>query len=218
MSSLKAHKRDNHCLDETLQCSLCGDRFSSLHDLCDHKRQVHKVEKYVCDECNYSAKTRSELKAHVDNHVSHSCGQCKFRTIHEHVLNNHVKAKHSREYECGFCNFKTSSKDMLNNHDKRVHRTLPSHQCDYCGEKFQGKSLLTDHIKVNHDMYGRAKFYNEEPKKYCRYFRNSVCHYGNRCKFAHENPPFREYDESCRFKSRCQYDHSTETVKERQGF
>ena len=65
-----------------------------------HNRSVHEDLKYQCNDCDYQATIKSNLKNHIDAMHSNNiltCYQCDFKTKWRGAFNSHIK-KH-RSYQ-----------------------------------------------------------------------------------------------------------------------
>ncbi|XP_066598006.1 zinc finger protein 729-like [Prorops nasuta] len=130
--------------DAELSCGLCVNMiFSSLDDLCNHRRLAHGL--FPCDLCN----------------------KCYGRTSH---LWKHVNRVHKghEDVTCRFCLKTSASKDHLAAHIAKIHRYEPEvrkntkestkfkvtktedgflHYCEKCNKGFHKRYLLRRHIK-----------------------------------------------------------------------
>ena len=77
---------------------MCGFVAKSKAVLERHKRKVHKLIQYPCNQCNYVACFSNTLKRHVDavhKGKRYYCDKCKFSAQEKWKMKKHVKTKHS---------------------------------------------------------------------------------------------------------------------------
>ena len=88
----------------------CGKKFNRKTDLARHINQVHRLNKYACDQCDYKAGLKGNLVAHKlarhGNGVKHfQCHLCTKAYKWQHVLKRHM-IKHSIikiKIKCNLC-------------------------------------------------------------------------------------------------------------------
>ena len=122
-------------------------------------KSVHMGLRFPCDYCDYSAKYRSDLKAHnfaVHSHARLECPHCNFQARQLGNLRNHIAYKHNGiTFACDECGVKYSNpgalkKHKLNHARKAEGLPLPRFPCDYCGFTSTDRSKLKRHEMVKH--------------------------------------------------------------------
>ena len=79
-------------------CLECDKSFSDHSGLFRHKQAVHEGVTYDCNQCDYKATLKANLKAHIESK-------------HEGI----------RKFACNFCDYRYSAKHNLKNHLKNIH-------------------------------------------------------------------------------------------------
>jgi hypothetical protein len=89
-----------------------------------------------------------------------------------------------------------------------------SYKCESCANVYKSEMDLNKHSEEVHMpkrniMSFRQKFSQEERKRnvFCRFWDHAECHFGDECKFLHEEAPHCRFKEQCRAKPRCQSFH-----------
>ena len=83
--------------------------------------------KFDCDQCEYKATTKSNLRVHIlsiHEGIIFDCAQCVYKATQKSSLSNkeHKKSKHERiKYSCDQCEYKTSYKQALRIHKQSKH-------------------------------------------------------------------------------------------------
>ena len=80
---------------------------------------------YACDNCQFSTKNKSNLKAHRNaKHlgVKYPCDQCDYKASYSNHLRQHKRVKHEGvHFPCSLCLFTTSQKSKLKLHIREKH-------------------------------------------------------------------------------------------------
>lgn len=96
-------------------CPICG---SMVRELNRHLKKAHLSNKnYHCDNCSYGSFFKTEMELHMKSHLKKEpqnfyCEFCSREFNKRHLLNRHIKLKHTEK--------------------ERVHQCL---QCDKCNTK-----------------------------------------------------------------------------------
>ena len=113
-----------------------------------HIESEHSNIQYHCNQCDYKAKCKDYLKAHirkihakVDNSSSFFCTLCDYKAKKKIELMEHFRRQHKRidKYRCDECDFTTHNNVNLVRHMERVHMGL-SHSCKLCDGVFNRES------------------------------------------------------------------------------
>lgn len=155
---LKVHNLTNH---ESVTCDKCNETFFSDIDLCQHKKNEHKL----CPECPYIQHTGESLKNHHDQcHAIHICQECGKHCKGLDKLISH-EDKHKTKSSCPKCGKSYTTKDFFNRHvklclngqiDPHPHRNMMkrSYNCEKCGKAYSTRGGLRVHNRFEH---GNAK-------------------------------------------------------------
>ena len=121
-----------------------------------HKQRQLKFNdeyKYPCDQCNYKATDRSNIRRHiksVHDRVKYPCNQCSYKATVPGSLQQHIKSIHEGiKYPCDECNYKASYPSQLLRHVKSIHEEV-KYPCDQCNYTATRLSCLNQHIKSTH--------------------------------------------------------------------
>ena len=150
---LKEHKRRLH--DIRFHCDQCDKSFGYNKDLNRHKRHVHVLASYSCDQCSPRKlfKTKRALdvhsRCHEENYDKHAfeCQVCGKRYSTKYVLDYHVKAEHlgmKKSYTCPICGRSFTQKGSYRQH-ANVHAGIRPWVCDVCGKTFSYENGLRAH-------------------------------------------------------------------------
>merc|ERR1712080_581686 len=93
-----------------------------------HTIALHTNQKFTCDQCDYYASWKNELRIHIKKcHSSiptqkFSCESCEYQAVSKSTLKIHAIALHSDfKFTCPDCDFTTSWKNKYNAHIKKIH-------------------------------------------------------------------------------------------------
>ncbi|KAK3085853.1 hypothetical protein FSP39_009650, partial [Pinctada imbricata] len=197
-------------------CRSCKLHFLKPQDLLHHRLTSHpsnkKKEKYTCDIC---FKKPNSLKALVEHkfkkhnipydadlypllHCSYET--CKFTTIVQQTLKDHVKKVHEQQqvFMCEVCGRESKSLGQHKYHSATHTRTGKEHVCSICGKSCMTVYSLKKHIEEVHQKkrkrflchfcpygtYGLREFHNhlykvhnEQPPEGRNIFKCEKCDY-----------------------------------------
>ena len=132
----------------------CWFKTACDSNLRNHTQSRHSV-KYACNQCNYYAKKKGDLKIHIKSKhegVNYSCDQCSHKNVTKGGLKRHVQSKHEGiRYSCYQCDHKTTDKGHLRIHQESKHEGV-KYPCNTCDLQFVHQSSLKLHIMLNQGM------------------------------------------------------------------
>ncbi|XP_070502660.1 zinc finger protein Paris-like [Chironomus tepperi] len=129
--------------------------------------RVHIGEEiYTCDRCNNKSQSKVDLEDHMKSHISkqtrtYFCEICGLDFDKRHLLNRHVKIKHTvkeRRHKCSHqnCDKAFFTVSALKKHvESHSEKEMP---CEYCGKLFSCLNNLRTHL-----------YYHSEPKFVCEF-------------------------------------------------
>ena len=99
------------------------------------------------------------------------CSLCEIECTSSTDLSNHIKAKHSSQFNCQDCEFQGSSQIILSKHLNLRHReqaeqSEDTHKCSECGKQFSAVWNLNNHVRDIHGV-----------KEECSYLKKGKCKY-----------------------------------------
>ncbi|KAI4465258.1 zinc finger and scan domain-containing [Holotrichia oblita] len=143
-------------LDETidlkLQCSICGEEFSSVAALKEHRMQICQANELQCNICRKEYKDRKRLIGHLKGHMvvkDYRCKICGKCYPNPSTFRIHMRAHTGeRPFSCQICNKGFARWAGVVGHMK-THNSHKPHKCDICGKGFKMSSNLRRH-KILH--------------------------------------------------------------------
>ncbi|KAK7493836.1 hypothetical protein BaRGS_00014977 [Batillaria attramentaria] len=119
----KAHKEE-HKLNRTIICQICGKSFKTESSLYAHKKQ-HQEKRFQCDICSRLFTLKSQMERHRETH------------------------REDRPYKCDFCQ-KTFKTELVMNRHKVMHIEDRQYKCHICGRGLTCMDNLKKHLRVMH--------------------------------------------------------------------
>ncbi|XP_075219400.1 uncharacterized protein LOC142323523 [Lycorma delicatula] len=151
-SQLRRHEKKYHVNLRPHTCPQCGATFDRPSQLDYHKRRIHDGERsHVCQLCGKAFFKRSDLRTHLNTHLSvHGCmcEICGRRFSHVSNLTRHMRI-HSgvKPYPCSVCGRRFNQLNSLNEH-KTSHMNQTPISC--CGKVFKTQIMFRKHNKLMH--------------------------------------------------------------------
>ena len=107
---------NGHMKFEHLQCTDCGDRFSSMQEMDSHLEEKHEVAYYTCSSCGSSVDTLAALDEHIRE------GHSKFPGFKTHKTSKEGnRSETPAVFECPFCHYEEDSENNLKKHIESNH-------------------------------------------------------------------------------------------------
>jgi len=144
--SIKLHMYREH--RGRYHCKKCFKSFWEEGDLIQHNvTEPHLQDPFVCDDCGYTADTKSRFNYHRVYHHSNEtfvCHICSKTFNNSTRYQQHQKRDHGEKKPCTFCG------EMIKNmprHIKTMHTEDrdKKHPCDECGKGFYEITALKSH-------------------------------------------------------------------------
>ncbi|XP_069842973.1 oocyte zinc finger protein XlCOF6-like [Dendropsophus ebraccatus] len=129
---------------EPVQCSECGDFFSSLFQLHVHYKTHVRERPFACLQCGKSFSWKSNLKRHVKIHMKEDFDftRCVNGDTWED-LETEV-----RPFPCSVCGKNYTCITSLKKHQK-LHSSQGAYACPECGKQFSSSSKVKSHLKTH---------------------------------------------------------------------
>ncbi|CAG2177209.1 unnamed protein product [Oppiella nova] len=162
--SLKSHTFRIHLPKNVrkFKCDFSGCRYSCLyqHQMVEHQK-VHSDDKpWVCDQCDYTAKSKWTFKKHYRKHTKEKpfqCPHCEYASSLSSNLRRHVRIHTgSKPFKCPYCNYRCNNHENLRKHvlNTRKHKGLYLYNCMHCVFATNVFSDLRQHMEQIHkDIY-----------------------------------------------------------------
>ena len=125
---IKKHKNE----EKTVKCTECDKYFHTSYEMKSHRR-VHKKDRYLCSQCEYSSASNSTLKRHI-------------QTVHSD----------ERNFICGTCGTAFKSKLVMAQHEVSIHLNQRNYECEVCGKKFKQSTHLSTHRRIHTGDYAAS--------------------------------------------------------------
>ena len=156
---------ENRRYEELVSCHYCFKIFSSIQYKNMHVKNFHeekKEDKFHCDKCKESFKSRTNLVYHTQKHHETQkkvlCEHCEKSFHLKQSLDVHIQSVHNFEtVECKMCKQSFNRQSNLNSHYKYVHdlrqnildmdtgHAIQFYECDNCQFKTRDERTLRRH-------------------------------------------------------------------------
>lgn len=150
----KENETPDYIDKENCLCKICNRKFSKIHGLLKHVRNIHAGDKkFPCDSCGESFTNLDILKRHKIKHTGRKdyiCAQCGKGFSTSSNLNHHIQRHDKiRKYTCNFCEKSFKTAGNLYTHKSIVHTKVEDRKylCSECGNKFVTKASFDTHMK-----------------------------------------------------------------------
>ncbi|XP_065084717.1 zinc finger protein 2-like [Ochlerotatus camptorhynchus] len=144
-----------HLNPNAYKCTECGHRSKSALLLEVHRKQHNKSDRrYVCDQCEQTFVTKSQLYNHTAKHgvKRHVCNTCGKAFGHKFLLTKHrLKHENSPKFICEICAKQLATLSSLNCHMKAHNQASDTKvQCHVCAKWFKNAETLRSHVNARH--------------------------------------------------------------------
>ncbi|KAL7636935.1 UNVERIFIED_CONTAM: hypothetical protein RMT77_012693 [Armadillidium vulgare] len=115
-----------------------------------HQQNIKKyhVENLNCKYCNFSFKSKDELKTHLKTHNKRKfkCAHCSYECNLKSRLKNHMLIHNNiKLYKCSHCSYECNHKKSLKTH-MLEHANVKLFKCSYCSYESNLKGSLKRHM------------------------------------------------------------------------
>ncbi|XP_046676340.1 zinc finger protein 623-like isoform X2 [Homalodisca vitripennis] len=110
-----------------LVCSADEKFIADAKGITHHLKECHNLRLYICDMCGQEFFKRSELSAHLDEHV----------------------ASEERDFQCEVCNRIFSNLRLYRVHKRMHYPQVKNWTCDQCGKRYLSRNMLEEHMNIH---------------------------------------------------------------------
>ncbi|XP_065068980.1 uncharacterized protein LOC135694209 [Rhopilema esculentum] len=144
-----AKHRNLHTERKPFRCTYCGESFSYVIELHNHKEEEHMCKKsFKCPDCPKTFASRMALSEHSWRHTGdklHQCSICCKRFSSKGNLKIHAeKHLYMKNYACGLCPREFVSYSSLERHMSK-HSGFKPYKCSFCPSRFLQVFQLRNH-------------------------------------------------------------------------
>ncbi|KAL7631328.1 UNVERIFIED_CONTAM: hypothetical protein RMT77_018370 [Armadillidium vulgare] len=116
-----------------------------------HQQNIKKyhVENLSCRYCNFSFKSKDELKTHLKTHKkgNFKCAHCSYECNFKSGLKYHMLTHSNiKLYKCSDCSYKCNQKGSLKTHMFTTHTNIKLFKCSDCSYECNQKEHLKMHM------------------------------------------------------------------------
>ncbi|XP_013195645.1 zinc finger protein 808 [Amyelois transitella] len=186
-----------HTTEKKYCCSECNYKSKYRNALTRHIRIEHQAgneapsepkNKFKCDQCDYTANFKWNLKAHKRKHnieKQYKCDNCNFETAYRHNFLKHSRTHASKDkpmsfYKCDKCPFVTKYEGHITRHLAKIHNevTDTAYKCETCDFSTRVKWRLNIHRgRSKQDNILHCPHCHFETYYMCEHKKHKVLHY-----------------------------------------
>ncbi len=142
-------------------CDHCAYIANNKKNWEHHRKGIHKIDPYQCDQCAKTFSSMITLKRHLavphqGSSQTYRCKRCDVVTTTFKEMYQHTKAEHPKDIKCDQCNFMTASQSSLAAHKWRFHQAR-AYNCPHCDKAFTKPSSLSSHVSNVHENPNKEK-------------------------------------------------------------
>lgn len=147
--------RNKHIAD-TLWCSLCDKKFTTIAGLKYHLKTHTGVRSIGCPFCQRKFMANGNLQAHIRTVHSavrpYACDECDQNFASGYHLRRHIASVHrkERDFVCGVCGKRFGQQSHLTQHSWQ-HTGVKPYPCDRCDAAYTSRTALNTHLRVVHN-------------------------------------------------------------------
>ncbi|KAL7634689.1 UNVERIFIED_CONTAM: hypothetical protein RMT77_015066 [Armadillidium vulgare] len=115
----------------------------------------YHVENLNCKNCNFSFKSKDELKTHLKTHKKgkFKCAHCSYECNFNSVLKKHMLTHSNiKLYKCSDCSYECNQKGNLRRHMLTTHTNVKLFKCSYCSYECIQKGDMKRHMLTHTNL------------------------------------------------------------------
>ncbi|KAL7632590.1 UNVERIFIED_CONTAM: hypothetical protein RMT77_017093 [Armadillidium vulgare] len=127
------------------------------HRAVRHQQSIKKyhVENLSCRHCNFSFKSKDELKTHLKTHNKRKfkCAHCSYESNLKSSLKKHMLThSNTKLYKCSDCSYECNRKEHLKTHILTHHTNVKLFKCSHCSYECNLKDRLKVHMLTHRNV------------------------------------------------------------------
>ncbi|XP_077416818.1 uncharacterized protein LOC144048566 [Vanacampus margaritifer] len=137
--------------EKSLNCSVCGHRFSRKIHLAAHMRKHGGGNALSCFVCGERFRSRVALIAHTVTHTVDKplvCPICAKIFSCKRNLSDHIHTHREDSFKCSICDKRFTQKVNLEWHMK-THALQQTFTCSFCGKTFSQEPSMLTHLRIH---------------------------------------------------------------------
>ena len=118
------------------ECKICEKVYFDKSTLRRHYKDLHSLDAFHCDKCDYEAKSKRKLEYHTksshsedqqieskeESGITFNCQECGISFRDKHTLSRHLRNLHGSDtIKCDMCNYEVKNPRTMNYHKKSKH-------------------------------------------------------------------------------------------------
>jgi len=151
-NSLKVHKVDVHEKSGAYACGFCNKAFYYKYARDVHERRHGGEKLYICDKCESSFYSKSNLSDHVKTHIKVNDVELEIAQHYTEKTNGRyteiTKSGSGRgHFQCELCKIIVRGRSGIKCHIIDVHEKSGAYACGFCDKSFYYKGARNEHQK-----------------------------------------------------------------------
>ncbi|XP_048002910.1 zinc finger protein 878-like [Leguminivora glycinivorella] len=153
MAEIAARRDSEDYRQSQHKCAPCGKIFRCEETYRRHRVKHDREGEFECPACKFRFKLKSKLWNHLDDthRIKYVCRECGFVSRTRTQAGLHHAFHAGKIYQCKYCDKQFSKCTSYLSHVRIIHKTMHV-TCDMCGEPFIGEMGLKMHKAREHGV------------------------------------------------------------------